>query len=130
MKNCFSTDGGKTFSNPVALNDLTQGPHGVIGADPFVGPNGEVYVAWNTNNQAPASSAIDLAGRRFPNFNPNTIKLVSSADARTAAGVAPLRPQSMNAAKQRQERLEALRAVALDAHDTTGHCTASPTPSA
>ncbi len=42
-----STDGGTSFSNPVALNNLTGGPRQVIGADPFVGPNGEVYVAWH-----------------------------------------------------------------------------------
>ncbi|HEX8975278.1 MAG TPA: sialidase family protein [Solirubrobacteraceae bacterium] len=42
-----STDGGKTFSAPVAVNGLTGGPNGEIGADPFVGPSGEVYVAWH-----------------------------------------------------------------------------------
>jgi hypothetical protein len=56
-----STDGGQTFSNPVALNDLTQGPHGVIGADPFVGPNGEVYVAWHDvqNNRLMINRSFD-----------------------------------------------------------------------
>jgi hypothetical protein len=42
-----STDGGKTFSAPIAVNSRTGGPSSVIGADPFVGPNGEVYVAWH-----------------------------------------------------------------------------------
>src|SRR6266566_5750185 len=42
-----STDGGKTFSSATAVNTLTGGPSEVIGADPFVGPNGEVYVAWH-----------------------------------------------------------------------------------
>ena len=42
-----STDGGKTFSSPIALNTLTGGPNSVIGADPFIGPDGEVYVAWH-----------------------------------------------------------------------------------
>ena len=46
-----STDGGKTFSSPVALNNPTGGPREVIGADPFVGPNGEVYVAWHDIQQ-------------------------------------------------------------------------------
>ncbi|HEX2916861.1 MAG TPA: sialidase family protein [Chloroflexia bacterium] len=41
-----STDGGLTFSSPVTLNSLNGGPNSVIGADPFVGSNGEVYVAW------------------------------------------------------------------------------------
>src|SRR5260370_19780345 len=40
-----STDGGQTFSAPIAISSLTAGPSAVIGADPFVGPNGEVYVA-------------------------------------------------------------------------------------
>ncbi len=42
-----STDGGATFSAPLAVSSVTGGPNGVIGADPFVGPNGEVYVAWH-----------------------------------------------------------------------------------
>lgn len=42
-----STDGGQTFSAPIAVNSLNGGANAVIGADPFVGPNGEVYVAWN-----------------------------------------------------------------------------------
>ena len=46
-----STDGGLTFSIPVALNNPTGGPRQVIGADPFVGPNGEVYVAWHDVQQ-------------------------------------------------------------------------------
>ncbi len=46
-----STDGGLSFSSPVALNNPTGGPRQVIGADPFVGPNGEVYVAWHDAQQ-------------------------------------------------------------------------------
>src|SRR6266571_149004 len=42
-----STDGGQTFSSPLDANNLTGGPSAVIGADPFVGPNGEVYMAWH-----------------------------------------------------------------------------------
>jgi hypothetical protein len=42
-----SADGGRSFSAPIAISSQTGGPNGVIGADPFVGPNGEVYVAWN-----------------------------------------------------------------------------------
>jgi hypothetical protein len=42
-----STDGGRTFTAPSALNTLTGGASAVIGADPFVGPTGEVYVAWS-----------------------------------------------------------------------------------
>ena len=40
-----SSDGGFTFA--VARADNPSGPSQGIGAVPFVGPNGEVYVAWN-----------------------------------------------------------------------------------
>jgi hypothetical protein len=40
-----SIDHGKTFS--VVRVDDPRGPGRAIGAVPFVGPNGEVYVAWN-----------------------------------------------------------------------------------
>ena len=40
-----STDHGATFTT-VRVDD-PRGPGRAIGADPFVGPNGEVYVAWN-----------------------------------------------------------------------------------
>ncbi len=56
-----STDGGKTFSNPIAVNTLNGGPNAVIGADPFVGPNGEVYVAWHDvqHSQLMVASSLD-----------------------------------------------------------------------
>jgi hypothetical protein len=56
-----STDGGKTFSSPIALNALTGGPNAVIGADPFVGPNGEVYVSWHDvqNSRLMVNSSFD-----------------------------------------------------------------------
>jgi hypothetical protein len=56
-----STDGGQTFSSPLAVNNLTGGPSSVIGADPFVGPNGEVYVAWHDvrNNVLLVNSSFD-----------------------------------------------------------------------
>jgi hypothetical protein len=56
-----STDGGSTFSSPVAVNNLTGGPSQVIAADPFVGPNGEVYVAWHDvqNNRLMVNSSFD-----------------------------------------------------------------------
>ena len=40
-----STDHGVTFSNPVPAS-RTSGPSAVIGADPFVAPDGTLYVAW------------------------------------------------------------------------------------
>ncbi len=56
-----STDGGLTFSSPTAVNTLTGGPNAVIGADPFVGPNGEVYVAWHDiqQNRLMVNSSFD-----------------------------------------------------------------------
>src|SRR3989442_4871830 len=59
-----STDGGRTFSSPIAVNTLTGGPSSVIAADPFVGPNGEVYVAWHDvqNNVLLVNSSFDGGG--------------------------------------------------------------------
>lgn len=56
-----STDGGLTFSTPLAVNNLNGGPSSVIGADPFVGPNGEVYVAWHDvqNNLLAVNRSLD-----------------------------------------------------------------------
>lgn len=56
-----STDGGKTFSSPLALNTHNGSPTSIIGADPFVGPNGEVYVAWHDvqNNLLAFNSSSD-----------------------------------------------------------------------
>ncbi|HEX9058171.1 MAG TPA: sialidase family protein [Ktedonobacterales bacterium] len=54
-----SSDGGQTFSAPVAVSDIHAGQRGVIGADPFVGPDGTLFVAWNdivANTIAEASS--------------------------------------------------------------------------
>ena len=77
-----STDGGRTFSNPLAVNNLTGGPSSVIGADPFVGPNGEVYVAWHDvqNNVLMVNSSFD-GGATFG--QPQTISptVVPFADA-------------------------------------------------
>jgi hypothetical protein len=42
-----STDGGRTFSTPVVISDTHGGQRFGIGADPFVGPDGTVYVAWH-----------------------------------------------------------------------------------
>lgn len=61
-----STDGGRTFSAPVPANDTTSGPKSVIGADPFVGPDGTLYVAWHDvqNNLLAESSSTD-GGQTF-----------------------------------------------------------------
>lgn len=56
-----STDGGQTFSAPVSA-----GPPFGIGADPFVGPDSSLYVAWHdvTNTRIAVSRSID-SGRTF-----------------------------------------------------------------
>jgi hypothetical protein len=56
-----SSDGGVTFSAPVAASDTSGGPKSVIGADPFVGPDGTLYVAWHDvhNNLIAESSSTD-----------------------------------------------------------------------
>ncbi|HEV2415809.1 MAG TPA: sialidase family protein [Candidatus Dormibacteraeota bacterium] len=41
-----SDDGGVTFSTPAQASPSQGGPAAVIGADPFVGPDGTLYVAW------------------------------------------------------------------------------------
>ena len=44
-----STDGGATFSAPIIINDpsIAGARSGNLFADPAVGPNGELYVAWH-----------------------------------------------------------------------------------
>ena len=41
-----SDDGGVTFTTPAQASPSQGGPAAVIGADPFVGPDGTLYVAW------------------------------------------------------------------------------------
>ena len=70
-----STDHGVTFSNPVQASRV-PGPSGVIGADPFVAPDGTLYVAWQ-DGQNPAirvSSSTD-GGQSFgpPHLIANTL---------------------------------------------------------
>jgi hypothetical protein len=61
-----STDGGKTFSTPVFATDTSSGPKSVIGADPFVAPDGSLFVAWHDvhNNRIAVSSSTD-GGQTF-----------------------------------------------------------------
>src|SRR5262249_9788361 len=56
-----STDGGQTFSAPAVASGTGSGPRAVIGADPFVAPDGTVHVAWHdiTANQIVAASSAD-----------------------------------------------------------------------
>src|SRR5713101_4969489 len=61
-----STDAGRTFSTPVAASGTGSGPRVVIGADPFVAPDGTLHVAWHdvTGNQIVEASSAD-GGRSF-----------------------------------------------------------------
>ncbi len=56
-----STDGGKTFSTAVTASSTAPGPKGVIGADPFVAPDGMLHVAWQDfqNSLLSESSSAD-----------------------------------------------------------------------
>src|SRR5262249_51012361 len=47
-----STDGGQSFSTPIVVSDTNGGQRFGIGADPFVGPDGRVYVAWHDISNA------------------------------------------------------------------------------
>ncbi len=61
-----SSDGGQTFSAPVPASDTSSGPKSVIGADPFVGPDGTLNVAWaDIHNSVIAMSSSTDGGRTF-----------------------------------------------------------------
>jgi len=59
-----STDGGATFSAPVIINDpsISGTRSGNLFADPGVGPNGEVYVAWHDINAGQVFVDVSLDG--------------------------------------------------------------------
>jgi hypothetical protein len=56
-----STDGGGTFSAPLKVSTIHGSGAAVIGADPFVGPAGEAYVAWHDaqNSQIVVNGSFD-----------------------------------------------------------------------
>ncbi len=61
-----SSDGGVTFSAPVIASATGGGPKSVIGADPFVGPDGTLYVAWHdVENSLIAESSSTDGGQTF-----------------------------------------------------------------
>src|SRR5205823_3379217 len=61
-----STDHGVTFSDPVAASPSHGGPAAVIGADPFVAPDGTLFVAWtDAINPAIRVSASTDGGQSF-----------------------------------------------------------------
>jgi len=60
-----STDGGVTFSTPQVISDTHGGQRFGIGADPFVGPDGTVFVAWHDiSNKILVTSSTD-GGQTF-----------------------------------------------------------------
>lgn len=64
-----STDHGVTFSSPTAASRMSSAS-GVIGADPFVGPDGTLYIAWQ-DGQNPAirvAASVD-GGQSFGQTN-------------------------------------------------------------
>jgi hypothetical protein len=56
-----STDEGQTFSTPVVASGTGSGPRAVIGADPFVAPDGTLHVAWHDTigNQIVEAASTD-----------------------------------------------------------------------
>src|SRR5260370_8003268 len=62
-----SSDHGASFTAVRA--DTPSGPSQSIGADPFVGPNGELYVPWN--NYHPNVVAFNTSLDRRVTFRPN-----------------------------------------------------------
>lgn len=65
-----STDHGASFSDPVPASPNSGGPAEVIGADPFVGPDGTLFVAWqDAFNPAIRVSASTDGGQSFGGAN-------------------------------------------------------------
>lgn len=61
-----STDSGTTFSAPVLASSTASGPKSDIGADPFVGPDGALHVAWHdVQNNAIVDSTSTDGGNSF-----------------------------------------------------------------
>jgi len=90
-----SKDSGASFS--VARADEPHGPGRAIGAIPFVGPNGELYVAWNdyarTPSPSPARSTAAPPSRRRSSSLPRRFPSMpesrrSSAGARSCTPLA------------------------------------------
>ena len=64
-----SSDSGGSFS--IVRADDPSGPGRAIGAVPFVGPNGELYVAWNDYRANTIAFAASLDGGKT--FSPQTV---------------------------------------------------------
>jgi hypothetical protein len=86
-----STDHGKTFSSPVFASQTLAGPHFGIGADPFVGPDGTLYVAWHdfVGNRIAVSSSTDggLSFGPTHTIAPTVIPFATSIPPQNSRGV-------------------------------------------
>jgi hypothetical protein len=85
-----STDGGQSFSAPVFASSTAAGPKGDIGADPFVGPDGTVHVAWHDvqNNAIVEASSAD-GGQSFGpthTISPTTVAFDVAIPAQASRG--------------------------------------------
>jgi hypothetical protein len=85
-----STDGGRAFSTPVAASGTGSGPRAVIGADPFVAPNGTLHVAWHDvqSNAIVEASSAD-GGQSFGpthTISPTTVAFAVAIPAQASRG--------------------------------------------
>src|SRR5262249_39272550 len=62
-----STDGGATWSTPVILAAAGDTPHS--GSVPRIGPQGQVYVAWEDGRPTPTRSIQISKSTNWPNFS-------------------------------------------------------------
>jgi hypothetical protein len=86
-----STDGGATFSAPAIINDASVSGTSVgnLFADPAVGPNGELYVAWHDipNNQVLIDASLDAG----VNWGTDNFVTTSNAGFKTSVPPQPSR---------------------------------------
>jgi hypothetical protein len=66
-----STDGARTWSNPVVLATGSSISH--QGSVPRIGPDGEIYVAWEDGLQQASTSIHIRKSIDWPNFEPDVV---------------------------------------------------------
>jgi hypothetical protein len=86
-----STNGGATFSAPLIINDpsISGTRAGNLFADPAVGPNGEVYVAWNDIGAGQVFVDVSLNGG--VNFGTDNLVTASGTGFKTSIPAQPTR---------------------------------------
>jgi hypothetical protein len=85
-----STDGGRTFSAPVAVSPMGGGQRFGIGADPFASPDGTVHVAWNDLSQNIEEASSSNGGVSFGPvhvISPVNIPIATVIPAQNSRGV-------------------------------------------